>query len=66
MVYSLKHYRILYEVEKLSYFQIKEVPKVVVCHQCLYKFADRFKEKLDVKKIILKINSGEDEVTVKF
>jgi|TARA_Y100000310_G_scaffold335671_1_gene418286 hypothetical protein len=66
MTYTRKHYGILYEVEKLSYFRLKELPKRIVCHQCLYRLAGKLKEGLEVNKVILKINTEKDEIAIRF
>jgi transposase len=63
--YTLKHYRILYDAKKISYFSLREKPKYVVCHQCLYKLAQKFKDKLKVKKIILKLDLVDEEVLIR-
>ena len=65
MTYTLKHYRILYTAEKLSYFRLREAPKKIVCHQCLYSLAERLKEGLEVKKIIVRLNTEDGEVVLK-
>jgi len=65
MAYTLKHYRILYDSEKLSYFTVDKKSKDILCHQCIYDLAESFKSKLSVKKIILKINTFDEEVILK-
>ena len=66
LTYTLKHYRILYDAEKLSYFTLEEEPKYTVCHQCLYRFAAKFKEKLQSKKLVLKIHTEDEEIALRF
>jgi hypothetical protein len=65
MTYTLKHYRILYDAEKLSYFIVNESAKPINCHQCIYEVAEKFKSKLSAKKIILKINTFDEQVILK-
>jgi len=66
MTYTRKHYGILYDAEKLSYFRLKEMPKRIVCHQCLYALAGKLKKGLGVSKVVLKINTEEDEIAIRF
>ncbi len=65
MAYTLKHYRVLFDASKLSYFTVDKKPKQTLCHQCIYDIAEAFKSKLSAKKIILKINSLDEEVILK-
>ena len=65
LTYTLKHHRVLYDAGKLSYFTVNENVKAIHCHQCIYTIAENFKLKLSVKKVILKINTLDEQVILK-
>lgn len=65
ITYTLKHYRILYDAKKISYFNLDESPKTIVCHQCLYDLANKTKHNLGVKKLILKLTVEDEEVVIR-
>jgi len=65
VAYSLRNYRILYEAKKISYFHNQEKPNYIVCTMCLYKLAEKLKNELGIRKIILKLNVEDEEVVIK-
>lgn len=62
MTYTLKDYRILFDSQKISYFHSAKKPNIKYCHDCLESLALKEKEKLGVKKILLRLNLPDDEV----
>jgi hypothetical protein len=64
--YTLREYRILFDNRKISYFLDKNNPKVRVCHECLYDIARRMKSELGARKILVKLDLGDEEITMNF
>ena len=66
ITYNLREYRILFDNRKISYFLDKNNPKVRVCHECLYNIARKMKEELRAKKILVKLDLGDEEIVMNF
>lgn len=66
MGYSLKHYRVLYDNKKISYFTDPDKYSFMICHDCLYEAAMRIKHNLNKKKIAIKLDLGDEEVVLTF
>ena len=63
ITYTLKDYRILFDSHKISYFHFTEKKQnIKYCHDCLESLATKEKEKLGVKKIILKLYLPDNEI----
>ena len=66
MAYSLKHYRLLYDGKKISYFTDPDRYKFMICHDCLYEAAMKLKKEMNKKKIVVRLDLGDEEVLLTF